>query len=32
METDGKLFYQFQKEFDKKRKRSLIALIPEIPI
>lgn len=32
METREKLFYQFQKEFDKKRKRSLIALIPEIPI
>lgn len=32
METREKLFYQFQKEFDKKRKRSLIALIPEITI
>lgn len=32
MGTREKLLNQFQKEFDKKRKRSLIALIPEIPI
>ena len=32
MKTHEELFYQFQSEFDKKRKRSLIALLYKIPI